>query len=138
MEEEKRPVGRPRTTLNDLPDNWEEIITTLSQEGASNVEIMCMLGIQRSAFKTLKKDFPEFCAAVKRGKLLCEAWWERRGRDMAMGADGNPTVWIFNMKNRFEWRDKSEVDNKHEHSGKIDSSWSFNNVAKPSQEDASS
>ena len=27
---------------------------------------------------------------------------------MAIGEDGNPTVWIFNMKNRFGWRDHVE------------------------------
>lgn len=129
MSEEKRPVGRPRTTLNDLPEDWEKIIIEASQEGASNVEIMCLLGIYRSAFRTLKEDYPEFRAAVKRGKLLCQAWWERRGREMSCGDNGNPTTWIFNMKNRFDWRDKAEVNNNH--SGNINTSWTFNNVAKP-------
>jgi len=33
---------------------------------------------------------------------------------MATGADGNPAVWIFNMKNRFGWRDKHEIESRHE------------------------
>jgi hypothetical protein len=29
---------------------------------------------------------------------------------MAMGEDGNATVWIFSMKNMFGWRDKQDID----------------------------
>lgn len=28
----------------------------------------------------------------------------------------NPTSWIFNLKNNFDWKDKSEIDQKTEHS----------------------
>ena len=41
---------------------------------------------------------------------MCQVWWERQGRKMTTGADGNATVWIFNMKNRFSWHDKQQVD----------------------------
>lgn len=53
-------------------------------------------------------DSPEFQAAVKKGEEACNIWWERLGRKLAMDGGGNSAVWIFNMKNRFGWRDKQE------------------------------
>ena len=37
-------VGRPRTKLNDLPADWESIICMAAQDGASDVELRCLLG----------------------------------------------------------------------------------------------
>lgn len=109
MDEEKRPVGRPRTTVEDLPNDWQQIVMDCGQEGGSAVEMRCLLGIGSSAWETLLTDSKEFRDTVKSAQDLCEVWWERTGRKMATGSDGNATVWIFNMKNRFGWRDKQEI-----------------------------
>jgi hypothetical protein len=106
----KRPVGRPRTTTNDLPENWRDIVVDCGQQGGSAVEIRCLLGLGQSAWETLLEDSEDFRVTVKTAKALCEVWWERRGREMATGSDGNATVWIFNMKNRFGWKDKQDID----------------------------
>lgn len=107
---EKRSVGRPRTTVNDLPPEWGSMMHEAAQEGASAVEIRCILGIGDSAWETLIEDDPDFHRTVKECKDLCQAWWERQGRKMSSGeSDGNATTWIFNMKNRFGWRDKTEL-----------------------------
>ena len=37
---EKRPVGRPRTTVDDLPQDWEQIIMDCGQEEGSAVEFL--------------------------------------------------------------------------------------------------
>ena len=103
------PVGRPRTNIRDLPDGWENIMREAAQEGASDVEVRCLLGIGESGWYTLIEDDEQFCRTVKECKALCQVWWERTGRKMTMGADGNATVWIFNMKNRFGWKDKTEL-----------------------------
>jgi hypothetical protein len=52
-----------------------------------------------------------FAQAVELGRELCEAWWMRYGRLAMMGkvAHGPPAFWIFNMKNRFGWRDRVEI-----------------------------
>jgi hypothetical protein len=108
--DDKRPVGRPRTTVDDLPVGWQDAVIACGEEGGSAVEMRCLLGIGESAWRTLLEDDSEFRGTVKKAKALCEVWWERQGRRMATGADGNATVWIFNMKNRFGWHDKQAVD----------------------------
>ena len=107
---EKRKVGRPRTTINDLPADWYEIMRECGQEGASGVEARCRLGIGESAWYTLMEDSEEFRQAEEMRLALSEVWWHKQGRAMVTGGQGNSAVWIFNMKNRFGWRDKQEVD----------------------------
>ena len=121
------PVGRPRTNIRDLPDGWENIMREAAQEGASDVEVRCLLGIGESGWYTLIEDDEQFCRTVKECKALCQVWWERTGRKMTMGADGNATVWIFNMKNRFGWKDKSET----EHTGTVQVTQITRRIIKP-------
>lgn len=112
MDEVKRPVGRPRTTTKDLPEDWKELVLDCGQAGGSAVEMRCLLGIERSAWETLLTDSEEFRATVEAAQDLCQVWFEKRGRDMITGAQGNATVWSFNMKNRFNWSDKQEIDHR--------------------------
>lgn len=106
---ESRAVGRPRTTVEDLPDNWKQTMLDIGQDGGSAVEVRCALGIAQSAWETLLEDSEEFRVTEKQRQALCEVWWERQGRKMASGDQGNATVWIFNMKNRFGWRDTKDI-----------------------------
>lgn len=95
-----------------------ERVVELMTDGASLIEVSADLGITYQTLNEWRKDGekPEFSEAVKRGEELSNAWWERLGRKGASGeSDINPTTWIFNMKNRFGWRDKQDV----EHSGKV-------------------
>lgn len=105
-----KTMGRPRTTVADLPAEWETMMREAAQSGASAVEIRCVLGIGDSAWETLIEDDVNFRRTVKECKDLCQVWWERQGRKMSAGeSEGNATTWIFNMKNRFGWKDKSEI-----------------------------
>ena len=113
MTEIKNPVGRPKKTLDDLPKDWKERMLAYGADGASEVEIRMEVlgGICHRTWEGLIKDYGEFCETVNQSKGLCQAWWEKHGRKMARGdcKDGNATIWIFNMKNRFAWRDKTEL-----------------------------
>lgn len=104
--------GRPKKQLDDLPKGWKEKMLSLASEGASHVEIQVeALGcISNDLWYRLIDEEPEFSETVKRCDKLCESWWAKLGRQGANGsADINPTTWIFNMKNRFGWRDKQEL-----------------------------
>ena len=105
------PVGRPKVKLSDLPEGWKDKLVALGREGASDVEMRVELGISQRLWQRLIEEEPEFCITVKRARELCQVWWEKHGRHMAAGAaEGNAAVYIFNMKNRFKWRDKPEDD----------------------------
>lgn len=103
-------VGRPMIELSDLPENWKEIITSLSEEGASIIELAVELGISRDTFYEISKREHEFSDTVKICKDLSEAWWTRKGRKNLENKDFNYTGWYMNMKNRFNWADKQEID----------------------------
>ena len=55
--------------------------------------------------------YPQYLEAKKRAFAKNRIYWETAGRSlMFMGAkDVSPVVWIFNMKNRFKWRDNVDV-----------------------------
>lgn len=57
------------------------------------------------------KKYPDFSNARKKGEAACRVFWEKKGIDYLFHSRGgvfNSTVWIFNMKNRFHWRDQPE------------------------------
>lgn len=105
-------VGRPTKYSAALPAK----IPAMFENGESIAEVCSQLGISHETFNVWRKEKPEFSEAVKLGIQISEAWWSRLGRLGAVGVvDIQPTTWIFNMKNRFDWKDKTET----EHSGAI-------------------
>lgn len=101
-------MARPRTTLKKLPIDWRKTMKAMAADGASATETRAALGIGYSAWTTLLADSGEFRESVKEAEALCQAWWERTGRELAAKGGGNSAIWIFNMKNRFGWRDKDD------------------------------
>ncbi len=57
---------------------------------------------------------PEFSEAKKQAFLENKLGWEKIGMMGMAGkiAGFNATLWIFNMKNRHQWRDRIETENK--------------------------
>lgn len=110
--------GRPKNQVSDrLKKGWQSRFLEMGKEGCSDVEIRSEFGISDDLWYRWIEEDEEFSRTYKAAKAACHAKWEEMGRKMAFGqAEGNPTTWIFNMKNRFNWRDKQDV----EHSGQVD------------------
>lgn len=109
-------AGRPTKYRDDMPDKVIELMS----EGASKNEIAGTLGISYETLCEWQKvggDYyiKEFSDAIKKGEALSLCWWERQGRKQLENKEFSYTGWYMNMKNRFKWADKQEV----EHSGSL-------------------
>lgn len=111
IKEEENKSGRPTKYKPEMC----ETIVELMREGASKTEVCAEIGISKETMKqwtTPESDYyvKEFSDSVKQGVELSKAWWLKKGR-IGIDADKfNATPWVFNMKNRFGWRDKTETD----------------------------
>lgn len=54
----------------------------------------------------------DFSNAKKIGTERCRIWWEKIGVAGMIGKypGFQASIWIFNMKNRFKWTDKTEIE----------------------------
>jgi len=83
------------------------------RNGESVAEVCLELGICRDSFYKACERSPAFKQAYEVGKQYSEAWWIKLGRVGAAGKVSiQPATWVFNMKNRFNWKDKLETEHK--------------------------
>lgn len=56
--------------------------------------------------------YPDFLQSKKEGTAAARLFWERMGIEGISGniQGFNATTWIFNMKNRFGWRDRHDLE----------------------------
>lgn len=111
----KNKAGAPKKDLSELPDNWYNQVLDLYKDGASDVEVKALIYDWRGTFSNdlwdrWIKEEPEFSETIKKGQMLSEAWWSRSGRVNLKEREFNYTGWYMNMKNRFGWKDKQEVE----------------------------
>lgn len=101
-------MGRPSKYTEDMP----QMVIELMREGASLAEVASELGVSRATLSKWQADEnkPEFVEAIKIGVDLSQAWWEKQGRTELWNSKFNHVLWYMNMKNRFGWRDKQEID----------------------------
>jgi hypothetical protein len=108
-------------------------VVEMMKQGASITEVLLELDICWQTYcnwtnpesKWYQDDFHE---AIQKGKRFSQGWWERLGRRvMSPDADSqyrnpNPTMFIFNMKNRFkeDWQEVTTQKNTGANGGPIE------------------
>jgi transposase len=98
--------GRPTDYRVEYCDRLIEIM----REGASIEEVAADLDISKTTLYNWAEAHEEFMNAKKRGEELSLSWWVKQGRIQLQNRDFSATLFYMNMKNRFKWRDKHEVD----------------------------
>ena len=114
--------GAPRIQLDILWDGWYTDVLDLYREGASDVEVRALIvektkGKTKASFTLWDRwlnDEVEFSETIKIGRMLSEGWWHKIGRTNLKEKEFNYTGWYMQMKNRFGWRDKSDVTSNDE------------------------
>lgn len=68
--------------------------------------------VSRETLYSWTRKHKEFLDTKKQFETSSLLWWEQMGQHGAAGKlpGFNSGTWIFNMKNRFGWRDRQEID----------------------------
>jgi DNA-binding XRE family transcriptional regulator len=91
-------------------------------KGFSYESFAAKIGTCRQTLYNWEKEHPEFLDSKKQAQELCQYWWESAGINglytIVEHGDGgekniiekkiNPSMWIFNMKARFRWKDEDQ------------------------------
>lgn len=115
------PGGRP--TLY-KPEYCEQLIHHMSQ-GLSFESFAGVLGVTRATVYNWAKENHEFLDAKNMGMEKCRLFYEKAGIAGMVGKikDFNTGVWFANMRNRFNWTNKQEIEVSghidHEHSHEV-------------------
>lgn len=104
-EAKKNQVGRP--TAYD-PEMCEWVVRYMA-EGYSKEASAALMNISTAMFYRYVNDYPEFREAVKIGEGHSRVFWEKHGISGLYSEVFSASTWIFNMKNRFGWKDKHEM-----------------------------
>lgn len=104
------PAGRP----SKYQKAYCDLVIEHMNEGASLTSFAAEIGVARSSINEWMEEHEEFSEAVKIAKAKCAAWWEKKGRTLAVDGGGNATLVIFGLKNMAaeDWREKQTVEHE--------------------------
>lgn len=102
------PAGRP----TDYDPSYCDMLIEHLKQGYSFESFAADVDVCKDTLYEWIKAHPEFSDAKKRGTAKSQKWWEKKSIDhLIISKDGDRLDtgnWIFNMRNRFGWRDRPE------------------------------
>lgn len=116
--------ARPGQPTKYRPEYCQMLIDHMAK-GFSYETFGATIGVARATVFNWEKDNPQFLDAKKNAFDLCQIFWEKIGIDHIVSVSKNVRqgnvsksvtknlntgAWIFNMKNRFKWTDRVEVE----------------------------
>lgn len=107
-EPKKAKAGRPSKYTDETPGRLFELMA----EGYSFVACCGALGITEVTGHQWVKRHKEFADAKELGQAAGQHYWEKLAKDAIIldkDLKFSAPTWIFTMKNRFGWRDKTEI-----------------------------
>jgi hypothetical protein len=110
----------------DYRPEYCQVVEDLMAQGMSMIEVSAHLKVTKQTFLNWTKAHEEFFDSYRRGKVLCQAWWEKAGREglheiVSLDEYGrtvtkkiNSSLWDKNVRCRFsDWKETQKI----EHSG---------------------
>ena len=95
---------RPASTVDDLPENWREIMHKAALNGEGPTSWIVYLKIDKKALDTLIRDsdvfFKHYCNCL----LIQKLWYENIGREIMLTGEGDARVWIMKMANFYNYK----------------------------------
>lgn len=95
------------------PEYCEQLIAHMAK-GYSFETFGADISVSRRTLYNWEEAHPDFKEAKEIGYLKCQKWWETQGVDGVWNhfeqSTLNTGVFVFNMKNRFGWRDAHKID----------------------------
>lgn len=91
------------------------VIKWMKEEGYSITEVAAELKVSLSTIYKWRKQYPEFDEAIQLGIEFAQAWWERIGREHVVTNKNanmkiNLGLYVFIMKNRFQYKDVAKIE----------------------------
>jgi hypothetical protein len=113
---ENKKIGRPKKTLNDLPQGWQTICLEMGREGYFDVDVRVRLGISKHIFYEFMEEYPEFTETINEFRDLSHTFWNSIPRKAFKNGESkniNSNLFSLVMRNRFkdEWNEaQTKVD----------------------------
>ena len=102
-------VGRP----TDYDVKYCDQVIKWMSKGYSIDSFAGKIGVARATIYNWMKEYPEFLDTIKRGHALAILFWEKVANEATLGKKNrtnvNPTLLIFQLKNRLGWIDRLDV-----------------------------